>query len=147
MRSTKTGRGRHVRMAGGGILFAAALVSAGTDEPQLFQVHTELGMPNLEDNLRYSAKDEKLCLTEAQLEHRFPALSHPSLSDCRLTNRQQGGGAVSYSLACSGGHGTVGSATWQSAAHQRSGVLNVKLGGKNMTFFERVTATALGTCR
>jgi hypothetical protein len=49
-------------------------------------------------------------------------------------------------LACTGSHGTTGSARWELGAHQLRGLLNVRLGGKNMTLYLRITATEAGQC-
>jgi len=115
-------------------------------EARFYQVETELSMPNLEQNLRYNITHVKECLTEAQLEMRFPVLAHPAISDCHLRNRTHDGTQVSYDLICEAGHSTTGTATWEIGDYQRTGVFRVKLGGKNMTFFERVTAITLGRC-
>jgi hypothetical protein len=123
-----------------------SLAVAGTSETRLYQIETELSMPNLEQNLRYSITHGKECLTEAELEMRFPVLAHPAISDCHLRNRRHDRTQVSYDLICEAGHGTTGTATWEIGDHQKTGVLRVKLGGKNMTFFERVTAITLGRC-
>jgi hypothetical protein len=47
---------------------------------------------------------------------------------------------------CAGTSGTTGEATWRFERNRSIGTLNVKLGGKNMTFFQRVTAHALHGC-
>lgn len=113
---------------------------------RMYEVTTELGMPHLEENLRYSITHEKRCLTPGELYRLFPILSHPSLSGCALEGESKEGDRVSYGLVCAGGHGTTGNATWQIGEHQILGTLNVKLGGKNMTFYQRVTALPLGNC-
>jgi alkylated DNA repair protein (DNA oxidative demethylase) len=77
--------------------------AANTESAALYEVTTELGMPHLEENLRYSITHEKRCLTREGLYHLFPILNHPALAGCRL-------------------------------------------GGKNMTFFQRVTAIPAGRC-
>jgi hypothetical protein len=113
---------------------------------RLYQVQTELGMPHLEENLRYAITHEKRCLTEEQLEVLFPALEHPSLAGCHLVDKKRQGDTVSFALACAGSHGTTGNVIWKRGPYQATGTLTVKLGGKNMTFFERVTARPLGKC-
>jgi hypothetical protein len=113
---------------------------------RVYQIQTEPGMPHLEENLRYAITHEKRCLTEEQLELLFPALEHPSLAGCRLVDRKREGDTVSFALACAGGRGTTGNVVWKMGRYQVTGTLNVKLGGKNMTFFERVTARPLGKC-
>src|SRR5882762_3218259 len=69
-------------------------------------------------------------------------LGHASLQDCRLVKTGQDAGSASYRLQCDGGHGTTGDAHWQFDADRMTGTLRVRLGGKNMTFHQRITATA-----
>jgi len=99
----------------------------------LYDVVIETGMPNLEDNLRYTTTREERCLSEEDLATVFPILKHPSLAGCALDK-------VTYVLACEGNHGTTGRATWRREAKILHGTLDVKLGGKNMTLYQRVTA-------
>jgi len=111
-----------------------------------YEVITETGMPHLEENLRYAVTRENRCLANEDLAAAFPILGHASLADCKLQYGSRNGDVVSYLLACDGGHGTSGSASWRMGEHLIVGTLNVKLGGKNMTFFQRVTARPLGQC-
>jgi hypothetical protein len=113
---------------------------------RLYEVTTETGMPHLEENLRYTTTREKHCLSHQDLSVAFPILNHTALNGCKLGQESRRNDVVSYVLVCEGGHGTTGNATWQIGEHQIRGTLNVRLGGKNMTFYQRVTAKALGEC-
>jgi hypothetical protein len=113
---------------------------------RLYDVTIETGMPHLEENLRYATTRERRCITDQDLATVFPILGHPALQDCRLENESRHAHAASYLLVCQGGHGTTGSALWRLSDHQIRGTLDVKLGGKNMTFYQRVTARVLGAC-
>lgn len=104
-------------------------------------------MPNLEEALRYTITHQNRCLTHDELHHLFPILSHPALAGCHLGAADQRTDAVSYPLVCEGHHGTTGAAHWQFDDHRLIGTLDVKLGGKNMTFYQRVTAIPRGACR
>jgi hypothetical protein len=119
---------------------------AETPSPQLYEVVTETTMPHLEENLRYATTHEQHCLDENELWTSFTILQYAALKDCRLAQESRQEDAVSYALICEGGHGTTGRATWRLGVMQSTGTLNVKLGGKNMTFSQRVTARALGAC-
>jgi hypothetical protein len=112
----------------------------------LYEVTTELGMPHLEENLRYSITHENRCLTRDQLHHLFPILSHPALSGCRLGEETRQDEDFSYPLVCEGNRGTSGTAVWRSGEHKATGQLTIRLGGKNMTFYQRVTAIPKGRC-
>ena len=112
--------------------------------PELYALTTETGMPHLEENLRYTITHEKRCLTRQALFVSFPILAHPALAGCRLAGKTRQSDTVAYSLVCS--NATTGAAVWNLDTHRIRGTLNVKLGGKNMTFYQRVTALPLGKC-
>jgi hypothetical protein len=131
------------------ILLATCLVSAsvGADSSNatLYELLIETGMPHLEENLRYANTTEQRCLSDRELAEAFPILKHESLGACHLepgahVDRSQ------YRLVCAGTSGTTGEATWRFERNRSIGTLNVKLGGKNMTFYQRVTAHALHEC-
>lgn len=113
---------------------------------RLYEITTETGMPHLEENLRYTTTRERVCLRRQGLAVAFPILGHPALRGCSLQNEVHRGAVVSYTLACTGGHGTTGEAIWQVEERRIRGTLNIELGGKNMTFYQRVTALPLGSC-
>jgi hypothetical protein len=99
-------------------------------------------MPHLEENLRYATRREQRCLDRHELSGAFWMLGHASLQDCRLVKTGEDPGSASYGLQCGGGHGTTGGAQWQFEPGRMTGMLRVRLGGKNMTFYQRITATA-----
>jgi hypothetical protein len=111
----------------------------------MYEITAETGMPNLEANLRYTVTREERCLTEGELLASFPVLSHPSLAGCRLGDEHRENDVVTLSLSC--GNGTSGAARWRVGSSVLQGTLSVKLGGKNMTFFQRLTARRLGPGR
>jgi hypothetical protein len=126
---------------------ATLALTSATLPPAMYEITTETGMPHLEENLRYSTTHERRCIGEPEsLATAFPVLGHVSLKGCRLSDESRQGDAVSYELVCEGGHGTTGHATWERGGHAIIGTLNVKLGGKNMTFYQRVTAVPVGRC-
>jgi hypothetical protein len=130
------------------LAFTVASVRASSEmfASQMYDVTTETGMPHLEENLRYTITHEKRCLKEPDLAVAFPILTHPALKGCSLQDERRKDDTVSYTLMCTGGHGTTGEAIWHIGERQIRGTLNVKLGGKNMTFYQRVTALHLGAC-
>ncbi|MDB6087874.1 MAG: hypothetical protein JWN85_658 [Gammaproteobacteria bacterium] len=134
----------------GWVLLLALLGSQGRASqvmpPRLYEITTETGMPHLEENLRYTTTHERRCVLNQELATAFPILSHPALRGCRLDGESRHDDTVLYALACRGGHGTTGNALWRVNDHQIRGTLNVKLGGKNMTFYQRVTARPVGGC-
>lgn len=124
------------------------IVSAITSTPsQFYTITTEIGMPNLEENLRYTAQQEQACLSQDALYHRFPILSHPALAGCRLGEHSENSFGTRFPLVCDNNHGTTGSVLWTTYGVRSTGTLSIRLGGKNMTLWQRVTATARGPCR
>jgi hypothetical protein len=124
----------------------SAFAVSESSPARLYEVITETGMPHLEENLRYAVTREHRCLTRDDLASQFPILKSASLADCKLRHESRHGDAISYVLICDGGHGTTGSANWRIGERSMAGTLSVKLGGKNMTFFQRVTAKLVGQC-
>jgi hypothetical protein len=127
-------------------LTTAAALAVESMPARLYEVTIETGMPHLEENLRYTITKQRQCLAHRGLSSAFPILSHPALQGCRLEQESRDGATISYLLVCEGGHGTTGDAVWTLGERQIRGTLNVKLGGKNMTFYQRVTAKAVGKC-
>ena len=127
-------------------LSAASIPAAETLPARLYDVTTETSMPHLEENLRYAITRENRCLAGEDLASAFPVLQSASLADCRLQHESRHDDVISYVLVCDGGHGTTGSASWRVGEQLMVGTLNVKLGGKNMTFFQRLTAKPVGQC-
>ncbi|HZF26404.1 MAG TPA: hypothetical protein VEZ88_09100 [Steroidobacteraceae bacterium] len=131
------------------IVLACSLAAASSAlPPRFYEVTTVTAMPHLEENLRYATTHAKRCLAYADLAtaSTFPVLSHAALKGCRLGEENRQADSVSYALICEGGHGTTGSAVWRIGEQQMTGTLSVKLGGKNFTFYQRVTARVLGAC-
>jgi hypothetical protein len=114
--------------------------------PLYFLVTIETGMPHLEENLRYATTRSEQCLDRNDLDSVFPILQHPSLAGCKLREQSSDDDTLVYVLVCDHSTGTTGTARWRIGEHVIRGTLDVKLGGKNMTFFQRVTGTRLGEC-
>lgn len=113
---------------------------ASSPGPRLYDVTTETGMPHLEESLRYAIVRQRRCLDPSDLSRVFWMLGDVSLQDCRLQKTSQAEDGARYELHCDGGHGIMGSAQWRFEPDRLRGTLDVKLGGKNMTFYQRVVA-------
>ena len=127
-------------------LMCGSTTSSDATASDLYDVTIETGMPHLEENLRYAVQREQRCLAHSEVFSVFPALRHASLADCKLDDERVHDDVSTWTLACTGGHGTTGQATWRLGADQLSGTLQVRLGGKNMTFYQRVTLKRLRDC-
>lgn len=158
MTSRPTSASSHVTSALGALtLFGCALaaglafvygVARAMDimSARMYELVTETGMPHLEENLRYTITREKRCLRHDDLASAFPVLAHSALKGCRLGDENRQDDTVTYLLSCEGGHGTTGVARWRLGEQKITGQLDVRLGGKNLTFYQRITGTALGAC-
>src|SRR5262245_39866487 len=103
-------------------------------------------MPHLEENLRYAVVREQRCLQPDEPASFFPVLNHPSLDGCRLDDARRRGPSVRYRLVCARPEIASGSARFDAAGERIAGNLEVKMGGKNMTFSQRVEAIRLRDC-
>ena len=126
---------------------APAPAAAQVPGARLFEIVTETGMPHLEWNLRHAVVTELRCVTRSELASTFWMLRDVSLQDCRLDAQHVASDEqADYTLVCTGGHGTSGSARWTFEGDRATGQLDVRLGGKNMTFWQRITARAVSAC-
>ena len=128
------------------ILFSSYAGASEVLPTGLYQITTEIGMPHLDENLRYATMREKQCLDHQELSSLFPILHHNAFTGCKLDQEYRHGKTVSYVLICEEAHGMSGGAQWQLGGAEIHGTLEVKLGGKNMTLYQRVTAKLLSEC-
>ena len=103
-------------------------------------------MPNLEENLRYATTREQRCLQLDEFASLFPILRHPSLAGCRLDDERRRGSSARYRLACASPQVASGAARLDAAGERIVGILEVKMGGKNMTFSQRIEAVRQRDC-
>lgn len=128
------------------ICLLLALGPSTVEVPRLYDLTTETSMPHLEENLRYTVERNQRCLSRDDLASAFPILHHPSLAGCKLREQSHDQSALTYQLVCDRAPGTTGQATWHLEEQIIRGRLDVKLGGKNMTFSQRVTGRVRGQC-
>ena len=130
------------------IMLIAAAVWASDEaiQPGIYEITARIEMPHLDDNLRSSTTRERHCLSGHEPSSVFPILQHESLAGCRLGEENRGGSTVRYRLVCQNPQAASGTARLDSGPGRIAGVLEVKMGGKNMTFSQRVEATRLGAC-
>jgi hypothetical protein len=68
------------------------------------------------------------------------------LHGCKLATGNRREDAIYYPLVCDGSNGTTGTAQLHADADRVKGVLQIKMGGKNMTFSQRIEAKRHGDC-
>ena len=103
-------------------------------------------MPHLEESLRYAVTHERRCLRADELASAFPILRHPSLAGCALGNARRHGHTIRYRLACASPEVATGNARLDEGPGRIAGILKVKMGGKSMTFSQRMEAVRQGEC-
>jgi len=112
-------------------------------ELQHYELVIETGLPHLGNNLRYTATHERRRLSQEQLFSAFPLLNSSALAGCRLHQASRTREQATYTLVCEEGSEASGTATWRIGERLVRGILHVKLGGKNMTIYQRVSASRL----
>jgi hypothetical protein len=119
------------------LLCTAAMAAARAAEPLAYDLTATTVMPHLEENLRYATTRERRCLDPRDPSSIFPILSHPSLEGCRLAGDL---------LICASPEVATGTVRLEEGPGRITGVLEIKMGGKNMTFAQRIEAVQRGAC-
>lgn len=128
------------------LLCTAAWTPVDAVEPGSYEITARTVMPHLEENLRYATTRERRCLRGHELSSVFPILRHPSLEGCKLGKQSRRGGAIRYLLVCASPQVATGSARLDEGPRHIAGLLEIKMGGKNMTFAQRIEAVRQGEC-
>lgn len=115
-------------------------------EPSAYDITVRTDMPNLEESLRYATTRERRCLGAHELASVFPVLQHPSLEGCKLAEEGRHGDTIRYRLVCASPEVATGAASLDGGPDRVAGILEVKMGGKNMTFAQRIEAVRRGEC-
>ena len=128
------------------MLCAGSLAAPLPLNPGVYDVTVETVLPHLEENLRYSTIRQRQCLGTNDAESLFPLLLHPALAGCALVGGQTFAERVEFSLRCRNPEAATGTARLRVNANGVYGVLEIKMGGKNMTLSQRISAPRLGGC-
>ena len=135
-----------VLAAAASLLCAATWASGEAVAPGTYEITAQVVMPHLEENLRYATTRERRCLRNDELASVFPILRHHSLEGCKLGAETRLGGTIRYVLACASPQVATGAARLDAASGRITGTLEIKMGGKNMTFSQRIDAVRHGDC-
>jgi hypothetical protein len=129
------------------LLCTVASASAQAVEPGRYEIVARTVMPHLEESLRYATTLEQRCLRTPQLASVFPILHHPSLEGCKLGDERRHGDTILYRLLCTSPQVATGNARLDAGPGRITGILEIKMGGKNMTFAQRIELVRLGQCQ
>jgi hypothetical protein len=122
---------------------AAAPVAIPSGE---YDLTTETVLPHLEEALRYATTRGKQCLRGSDAGALFPLLRHQAFTGCALVPDANAADGLHFTLWCANREAASGSAVFDVAAAQVSAVLNLKMGGKNMTLSQRLHGPRVGPC-
>lgn len=132
-------------------LLAAMSVSANTAAivaltPGEYDLTIQTVLPHLEEPLRYATIRARQCLREPDATSIFPLLGHKAFAGCRLVPDADAGDDVRFTLVCKNSEAATGSAAFEVGATYLSAVLEIKMGGKNMTLSQRLYGPRVGPC-
>jgi hypothetical protein len=132
-------------------LFAAICISCPAATPVAvpageYDLTTETVLPHLEEALRYATTREHQCLRAADATALFPLLRHQAFTGCALVPDGDAIDGLHFTLSCANREAASGSAVFDVDAAQVTAVLNLKMGGKNMTLSQRLHGPRLGPC-
>jgi len=134
-----------------GALVSLALSAGGHDARALeagqYDVGVRLELPHVEN--AGTAKTSTLCVTNgADGTHGLKVLSDNNpLADCPASEVQERDGTLKFRIVCPGGNAAVASASYEISADAFTGVISMKMGGKNMTMTERQQGRRVGACK
>jgi len=112
-----------------------------------YEVKAETLLPNLQNNLRYTTTFKKQCLHKQDAATLFPILKQVSFVGCQLLASSNTSDVGKFLLVCDNPQAAGGNAQFEIEEKFFNAVLNVKMGGKNMKFSQRVTGNRLSDCK
>jgi hypothetical protein len=114
--------------------------------PGEYDLTTETLLPHLEEALRYATTRGSQCLRTSDATALFPLLRHQAFTGCALVRDGAAGDDLHFTLVCANPQAATGSAVFEVDGSRVSGVLAIKMGGKNMTLSQRLHGPRLGPC-
>jgi len=127
-------------------LCSPAPASTVSVAPGLYELTAQTVLPHLEENLRYATTRSSECLGTQEASALFPLLRHEAFAGCSLVHESSTETQAHFSLRCSNPQAATGAAHFALQPGGFQAVLYVKMGGKNMTLSQRLTAPRLGAC-
>lgn len=114
--------------------------------PGVYEISAQTVMPNLEA-MRRNTVTHKQCLNGEKLTLLFPVMSQRALTSCDLGYVNRVDDVFRFTLNCADARVATGTAELRMTPDQLVGKLNVKMGGKNMTFSQLVKAKRTADCQ
>ena len=114
--------------------------------PGEYDLTTQTVLPHLEEALRYATTRTRQCLREPDATIFFPLLQHQAFSGCSLVPSTEANDGLRFTLQCTNPEAASGSAVFEVGASYVSALLELKMGGKNMTLSQRLYGPRIGPC-
>lgn len=114
--------------------------------PGEYDVTTQTVLPHLEEALRYATTQARQCLRAPDATGVFPLLQHQAFAGCKLVGDPQASDGLHFVLHCTNREAASGSAVFAVDGSAISAVLEIKMGGKNMTLSQRLQGRRVGAC-
>ena len=115
--------------------------------PGWYEVKAQTLLPNLHESLRYTDTQKNQCLDKQDASSLFPILDHVSFVGCELVAKHASEDLKAYALVCKNPQAATGEALFSINDNIFNAVLNIKMGGKNMKFSQRITGNRLSACK
>ena len=123
--------------------------AAWASNARSYDVAATMVMPHL-DEMRRQVSHHTRCVKDDTPDGLFPVMDQHALRGCRLgypkTQAHESGERRDYVLVCASARVASGTASIEQSEDQLVGLLTVKMGGKNMTFSQRVEARRGAPC-
>jgi hypothetical protein len=136
---------RHVALVQS-LLCAAASASPLVLNPGAYVITAETLLPHLEENLRYATTRNKRCLGTQEATSLFPILDHQAFAGCELVEVRAWRERSEFSLVCKNPEAATGTAHLVAGPNAIFGLLEIKMGAKNMTLSQRINGPRVGAC-
>jgi hypothetical protein len=127
-------------------LLASSVSAQVRIAPGEYDLTVETILPHLEEALRYATTHKRECLREPDATRLFPLLLQPAFVGCHLVPVANAGEKLHFVLRCANPEAATGSAVFSVSNYKLSALLELKMGGKNMTLSQKLTGTRVGTC-
>lgn len=113
--------------------------------PGSYDISARMSMPHL-DEMRRIVTQERRCVSDGKPQALFPVLRQPALRGCNFGYGAAEGLEFEYLLVCQSARVASGKVRLTRDHDSIVGRLEVKMGGKNMTFAQRIEATRRADC-
>ncbi len=114
--------------------------------PGEYDLTAQTVLPHLEEALRCATTRTRRCLGEPDATSLFPLLKHQAFSGCILVPSSEASDGLRFALQCKNPEAASGSAVFEVGTSYVSAVLELKMGGKNMTLSQRLSGPRVGPC-